>query len=224
MKAPPFWWRSSPTLGARLLSPAGHLVGAIAMRRLARPPAVHLGIPVVCVGNPTVGGSGKTPVAIAIADALADAGHTPVFLTRGYGGRLRGPVCVAPHHSAVDVGDEPRLLAEKAPTVVARDRAAGGQEAARHGDVVVMDDGFQNPALAKDFSLLVLDAAVGLGNARVTPAGPLRAPFEAQARLADALILTQTGEASASMPDTTRPVHHVQLLTTSPVPLAGIRV
>ncbi|MEM8663695.1 MAG: tetraacyldisaccharide 4'-kinase, partial [Pseudomonadota bacterium] len=147
MKAPAFWWTRDGGPLARLLSPAGAVVGAITARRMAQHPHETLDIPVICVGNPTVGGSGKTPVAIAIARHL-QASRRPVFLTRGYGGQGKGPLFVTPGHTARDVGDEPLLLAAVAPTVVSADRAAGGRLAATHGDVVVMDDGFQNPALA----------------------------------------------------------------------------
>ncbi|MEO1102432.1 MAG: tetraacyldisaccharide 4'-kinase [Pseudomonadota bacterium] len=224
MKAPAFWWQDTPTLAARLLAPGAAIVSHIASRRMARPPSQRLDIPVVCVGNPTVGGSGKTPVAIAIADALAKAGRAPVFLTRGYRGSERGPVRVEKDHRAAEVGDEPLLLAQHWPTIVSRDRAAGGALAQRHGDVVVMDDGFQNPLLAKDFSVLVVDAAVGLGNGRVTPSGPLRAPFAAHEPYADALILTTAGEPSAPVPRTTLPIHDVALRTVSPVDMRGAKV
>lgn len=202
MRAPGFWWREDGGIAARVLSPAGAVAGAIAARRLARPPRARLEIPVLCIGNPTVGGAGKTPVAIAVARLLAEAGARPVFLTRGHLGRLRGPVAVTRQHTAADVGDEALLLAEVAPAVVSRDRAAGGRLAATLGDVVVMDDGFQNPGLAKTWSALVVDRAVGVGNGRVTPAGPLRAPLAVQAPFADVLILADAGDAAG------RPVPH----------------
>src|SRR3954470_10980981 len=138
MKAPRFWWdKPGPT--AALLSPFAAIYGGIAARRLAQSGA-RAGIPVICVGNPTVGGSGKTPAAIAIARLLIDAGERPYFLTRGYGGRLAGPVLVEAVHSAMEGGDEPLLLARVAPTVVATDRAAGAQPAREKGaSIIVMD-------------------------------------------------------------------------------------
>ena len=145
---------------AALLAPFAALYGAIAARRLTQPGA-RAGIPVICVGNPTVGGAGKTPAAIAIARLLIAAGEQPMFLTRGYGGRLAGPRDRSkPAHTAVQVGDEPLLLARVAPTVVAANRVAGAQLAREKGaSVIVMDDGFQNPSLAKDLSILVVDGA-----------------------------------------------------------------
>jgi tetraacyldisaccharide 4'-kinase len=146
-------------------------------------------VPVICVGNFTVGGAGKTPAAIAIAKRLMAAGRRPFFLSRGYGGRLAGPIRVDGHR-ATEVGDEPLLLARIAPTMVARDRPAGAAAvAAAGGDVVVMDDGLQNPSLAKDFAIAVVDARRGIGNGRVFPAGPLRAPLDAQLDRVDAVLV-----------------------------------
>jgi tetraacyldisaccharide 4'-kinase len=188
MKAPRFWW-DKPGAAAALLSPFAAVYGGVAARRLGGP-GTRLGIPVICVGNPTVGGAGKTPAAIAIAHLLIDAGERPYFLTRGYGGRLAGPVIVEAAHTAVQVGDEPLLLARVAPTIVAANRTAGAELARDKGaSIIVMDDGFQNPSLAKDFSILVIDGARGVGNGRVLPAGPLRAPLEPQLDQADALLI-----------------------------------
>ena len=170
MKAPGFWWRE-PGLAAALLSPLPAIYGAVAARRLAQPGA-RVGIPVICVGNPTVGGAGKTPTAIAIARLLIAAGEKPMFLTRGYGGRLAGPVMVEPAHTAVQVGDEPLLLARVAPTVVAEDRVAGARFAETHGaSVIVMDDGFQNPSLVKD----LVDSRGRCARRRQRPGAPRRA-------------------------------------------------
>jgi tetraacyldisaccharide 4'-kinase len=155
-------------------------------------------VPVVCIGNFTLGGAGKTPTAIAAAQLLAAAGERPVFLTRGYGGRLHGPVRVdTERHRAEDIGDEPLLLARVAPTIVARDRVAGAKAAEDAGaTVIVMDDGFQNSALAKDCAIVVIDAARGIGNARVFPAGPLRAPLALQLTRAHAIVVIGDGDAA----------------------------
>ena len=186
MRAPAFWWKE-PGAAAALLSPLAAVYGSIAARRLMQP-GERVGIPVICVGNPTVGGAGKTPTAIAIAKMLTAAGERPMFLTRGYGGRLAGPLTVEAGHTAVQVGDEPLLLARVAPTIVAEDRVAGARLAANKGaSVIVMDDGFQNPSLVKNFSVLVVDAR-GAGNGRVLPAGPLRAPLDPQLDRASAIF------------------------------------
>jgi tetraacyldisaccharide 4'-kinase len=191
MRAPGFWW-GKPGVASFLLSPVALIYGAIAERRMAQDGA-RIGIPVICVGNPTVGGAGKTPTAIAIASMLIAAGEKPMFLTRGYGGRLAGPVMVEAAHTAVQVGDEPLLLARVAPTIKAEDRVAGARIAKEHGaSVIVMDDGFQNPSLAKDLSLLVTDAR-GIGNGMVLPAGPLRAPLAPQLDRAQALLVVGDG-------------------------------
>jgi tetraacyldisaccharide 4'-kinase len=199
MRAPSFWWREAG-LAAALLTPFAALYGAVAARRM-RQDGRNLGIPVVCVGNLTLGGAGKTPTALAIGRMLIEAGERPFFLTRGYGGQLAGPVRVEPgRHDARDVGDEPLLLARVAPTIVARDRVAGA-EAARQADasIVVMDDGFQNPALAKDLALVVVDAARQTGNAKVFPAGPLRAPLDAQLACAHAVIVIGAASGAPSV-------------------------
>jgi tetraacyldisaccharide 4'-kinase len=160
-------------------------------------PGRAAGVPVICVGNPTLGGAGKTPAAIAVAQMLAAAGRRPFLLSRGYGGALAGPVRVDPaRHRSADVGDEPLLLARFAPTVVARDRAAGADAARAAGaDSIVMDDGFQNPGLHKNRSILVVDRRRGIGNGMVFPAGPLRVPLESQLRRAQALLLVGAGTA-----------------------------
>ena len=187
MREPAFWWRS-PGLAAALLSPLSAGYGAVAARSF-RKRGRKAPVPVLCIGNLTLGGSGKTPTALAVARLLIDAGERPFFLTRGYGGRHPGPVRVDPeHHQAAVVGDEPLLLAELAPTIVARDRVAGAMLAVG-ASVIVMDDGFQNPSLVKDLSIVVVDGKRGIGNGRVFPAGPLRAPFAVQLERADALLV-----------------------------------
>jgi tetraacyldisaccharide 4'-kinase len=188
-RAPDFW--GTPGLLPTLLSPLGALygLGATLRRRMATP--WRAPVPVICVGNLVVGGGGKTPVAIALAEKLIAMGRTPHFLTRGYGGSTVGPLRVDPErHPAALVGDEPLLLARIAPTWVARDRAAGARNAiARGADVLVMDDGFQNGSLEQDLALIVVDAAYGFGNGKVMPAGPLREPLEAGLERADAMVV-----------------------------------
>jgi tetraacyldisaccharide 4'-kinase len=190
VRAPEFW-RRPPGLAARLLQPLGlaYAAAGAARRVLARP--YRAPVPVVCVGNLVAGGAGKTPTAIAVQRWYAGRGLAAHFLTRGYGGRVAGPHRVDPAtDTAADVGDEPLLLAARAPTWVARDRAAGARAAAAAGaQLVVMDDGFQNPGLAKTLSLLVVDGAEGFGNGRAIPAGPLREPVAAGLRRAQAVVL-----------------------------------
>ncbi len=189
MRAPAFWNETGPL--PTLLAPAAALytLGAALRQSAVRPRRAP--VPVVCVGNAVAGGAGKTPVALSIAALLKAMGRRPGFLTRGYGGRLKGPVVVDPsHHEARDVGDEPLLLAEAALTVVAGDRPAGAALAVERGaEVIVMDDGLQNPSLEKDLSLLVVDGGFGFGNLRVMPAGPLREPLEAALSRADAAVI-----------------------------------
>jgi tetraacyldisaccharide 4'-kinase len=187
MREPAFWWQ--PGAGS-FLDPFARLYGVAAALRLNRS-GRGVGVPVICLGNLTVGGAGKTPAALAVARLLLAAHERPFFLSRGYGGRLRGPVRVNPaHHSAADVGDEPLLLARLTPTIVARNRIEGAMAAVFGGaGVIVMDDGFQNPSLAKDLAILVVDGRRGIGNGRIIPAGPLRAPLETQIALAHGLII-----------------------------------
>ena len=199
MHEPAFWYRPS-SLISRLLMPLGALYGAVAARRLQRE-GFDAGIPVLCVGNYHVGGAGKTPTVLALTKMLRDLGETPVVLSRGYGGQLCGPIKVDPErHAAIDVGDEPLMMARTVAVVVARDRIAGVALARSQGaSVILMDDGFQNPAIAKDASLIVIDANRGLGNARVFPAGPLRAPLSPQLARTDALIVIGDGTAAAAV-------------------------
>lgn len=213
MRAPGFWWRMPPSFTALLLAPFGWIYGGIARRRMEKP-GQRASIPVICIGNLVAGGAGKTPAAIEVARLLIIAGKNPVFLTRGYGGREQGPLAVDPaHHAAAIVGDEPLLLARTAPCVVAKDRVAGARLAATLGDVIVMDDGFQNPSLGKNLSFLVVDSDAGIGNGLCIPAGPLRAPLEPQLRRADAVILVGDGESANWLKVRKRPsVLHARLV------------
>ena len=199
MREPAFWYRP-PSSMSLLLSPLAVVYGAIAGGRLQRK-GFDAAIPVFCVGNYHLGGAGKTPTVLALVSLLHDLGETPVVLSRGYGGRLRGPVMVdRQRHLASDVGDEPLMMARSVPVAVARERIDGLALAKSQGaTVIVMDDGFQNPAIAKDVSLIVIDANRGLGNARVFPAGPLRAPLPPQIDRTDALIVIGEGGAASSV-------------------------
>ena len=187
MRAPDFWWRAG---SGGALAPFAAVYEVVANARL-RAVGAGVGVPVICLGNLTVGGGGKTPAALALGHLLLNARERVFFLSRGYGGRLRGPLRVAASsHTAAEVGDEPLILARLAPTIVARDRLAGAQLARREGaSVIVMDDGFQNPALAKDLAMLLLDGRRGIGTGGVIPAGPLRAGLDAQISKAQALIV-----------------------------------
>lgn len=190
MSQPDFWSRP-PGLLARLLTPFGFLFDRLGQlnRRSAYPDRIE--VPVLCIGNVNVGGTGKTPTAIAVAARLKAVGLEVHFLTRGYLSRLRGPLQVdLAHHDAKDVGDEPMLLAAQAPTWVSKNRAAGAMAAVRAGaQVIVMDDGFQNQQIHKDVSLVVIDGAAGFGNGRVMPAGPLREPAAPALARADAVMV-----------------------------------
>ncbi len=193
MREPTFWWRRAGFI-AGLLAPVGFVYSAIAARRMALK-GTPAGVPVLCVGNFTLGGAGKTPTAMMLARTLLDAGKHPFCLSRGYGGCVAGPKLVNAHTDvAAQVGDEALLLARVAPTVVARDRAAGAAFARTQGaDLIVMDDGLQNSSLMKDFTLAVVDARRGVGNSCIFPAGPLRAPLAAQLAQTDALLVVGEG-------------------------------
>jgi len=199
MSEPAFWSRRGLT--ATALRPAAAIYGTVAARRMRQAPDYWPPIPVICVGNFTSGGEGKTPTAIALAEIARGLGRRPGFLTRGYGGTEAGPVLVAGRLAdPARVGDEPCLLARVAPTVVSANRPNGARMLAENDvDLIIMDDGFQNPHLGKDLSLAVTDAEVGLRNRLVLPAGPLRAPLKVQLRFADALVLVGEGPAQAGL-------------------------
>ena len=198
---PAWWYGVGQQAVARSLEPVARVYGAVAVARFKRATPFRSKLPVICVGNFTAGGTGKTPLAIHIAERLKVLGERPVFLTRGYGGSTKGPQWVdSARHSAVETGDEPLLLAQVAPTMVARDRKAGAIAIETQGDlasVTIMDDGLQNPALAKDLAFAVVDAKRGLGNGRVIPAGPLRAPLAFQLGLCDAIVMNGSDCTSA---------------------------
>jgi tetraacyldisaccharide 4'-kinase len=190
MKPPSFWQDPAEPLG-RILSPLGWIYAEATAWRLAHAQPWRAPVPVVCVGNLTAGGAGKTPIVRDLAARIARSGLRPHILSRGYGGRERGPVLVDPERGrAQDVGDEPLLLARDAPCWVAADRAEGARAiAAAGGDLILMDDGLQNPQLAQDLRLIVVDGEAGFGNRRAIPAGPLRERIGAGLGRADALIV-----------------------------------
>ncbi len=198
MKTPAFWY-AEPRAAAALLSPLANLfaLGGRVQVRFTR--TRRAAVPVICVGNLVAGGAGKTPVALALASLLE--GRRVAFLTRGYGGKQAGPLQVEPYrHRATQVGDEPLLLARVAPTWVSRDRVAGAAAAAEAGaEIIIMDDGFQNPSLAKDFSLLVIDGTTGFGNGLLLPSGPLREPIGEGLARADAVVIV--GEDTSGIAD-----------------------
>ena len=193
MREPAFWYLPS-SWKSHLLRPLAALYGAVAAQRLQRK-GFDAGIAVLCVGNYHLGGAGKTPAVLALTRMLRELGETPVVLSRGYGGRLRGPVMVdATRHNAADVGDEPLMLAAHVPVAVARDRVDGIALArSQRASLILMDDGFQNPAIAKDASLIVIDSERAIGNGQVMPAGPLRAPLLLQIDRTDALVVIGEG-------------------------------
>jgi tetraacyldisaccharide 4'-kinase len=222
MREPRFWRRDGNPWPARLLSPAGAVYGtATILRRWSHQP-YRAPVPVVVAGGITLGGAGKTPLALALAELLA--AQTPHFLSRGYGGSEAGPLRVDPsRHGAKDVGDEPLLLAGSAPTWIARDRAAGAKAAAAAGaGLIILDDGFQNPFLAKDLAFLAIDGETGLGNGHVFPAGPLREPIATALRRAQAVVLTGEDRAGITGLVAGRyPILPARLVAADPAAVAG---
>ena len=198
MRAPDFWAPGKGGVVATLLSPIGAIVGAITAAHVRKAPTWTASVPVICVGNAVMGGAGKTQISRDIADRLKARGQTPHIIMRGYGGRLAGPIQVDPQqHTATDVGDEAILLAGAVPTWIARQRPEAARAAVAAGaDVIIMDDGFQNPSLAKTISLLVIDAGYRFGNGYVFPAGPLRERASAAFQRADAVCVIGTPGAS----------------------------
>jgi len=189
MRAPAFW--DKPGLLPSLLAPLGWVGARMTARRVAQPAKVAPDLPVICVGNINAGGTGKTPTVIALVEVLSSQGAKPAILSRGHGGSAKGPLKVDPNtHSAAETGDEPLLLANFAPTWIAKDRVEGAKAAlAEDPDVLILDDGFQNPAIKKTASIVVVDARKGFGNGRVMPAGPLREPVSEGMKRADLCVV-----------------------------------
>lgn len=203
-------------MSAQALQPLGWSLDIAGQVRRAFTQPRRASIPVVCVGNIVAGGAGKTPTALSLADILSRAGRKPHFVTRGYGGSERGPLLVDPdRHTARQVGDEALLLAREAPTWLAHDRVLGAQAAAAAGgEIVIMDDGLQNPSLIKDLSLVVIDGGFGFGNGHLIPAGPLREPVERGLRRANAIVLIGPDEIgiSSRLPQDAPPLLHAELV------------
>lgn len=188
MKTPKYWQSNSFT--SKILSPLGFLYGLMTQLRLKLKSPHKVSIPVVCIGNITAGGTGKTPVSISIAKLLATEMYNPFFVSRGYGGKLQDVIVNNKKHTAKDVGDEPLLLSKQAPVVVNANRYAAAQKAVEQGaDIIIMDDGFQNPSLHKDLSFLVFDGNYGIGNGKIIPSGPLRETLENGTKRADSIII-----------------------------------
>jgi tetraacyldisaccharide 4'-kinase len=222
LEAPDFWTRPGLLSGLLLPFAWSHAALGGARRRLSR--AWRASVPVLCVGNLVAGGAGKTPVSLSLARLLGKAGLAPHILSRGYGGKLSGPLRVdAQIHSAVEVGDEPLLLATAAPTWIGRDRVASARAAIAAGArLLLLDDGFQNPTLHQDLALVVIDAAYGLGNGRVMPAGPLREPAEAGLARAGAVVLM--GDGHATLPLCGKPSLRARLVPQDADCFAGKKV
>lgn len=199
-EAPSFWWKKADWPSWVLL-PVSFLYGKIAGRRMRRARRASVALPVICIGNFTVGGAGKTPTAITLARAAKAKGLKPGFLSRGYGGRLKAATLVDPQtHTASDVGDEPLLLAREALTVISRRRQEGARRLIQAGaDLIIMDDGFQSASLVLDYALVVIDTVRGIGNGHLVPGGPVRAPLGEQMRQLSAILKVGNGPAADAL-------------------------
>ena len=225
---PPHFWSAGLDPGSReaaplvrlLLTPFASLYAWASARRIAKASPEKVAIPVICIGNITSGGSGKTPIVKALREALTAKGYKAASLSRGYGGRLKGPLLVDPNtHTAKDVGDEPLMLAHSGESWIGADRVSAAREMATAGiDVILMDDGHQNPSLYKDMSLLVLDAGAPFGNGHVLPKGPLREPIAASLKRADGVILMGDGPVPQIVTVSKLPVLRAHLESLAPPP------
>jgi tetraacyldisaccharide 4'-kinase len=206
MRDPAFWWeensrsRRAAPLTRLLLRPLSALYTYAGARRIRNAQPYKASVPVVCIGNLTLGGAGKTPIAAVVRQTLSEAGFRAATLSRGYGGTQAGPLQVAPDlHSFTDVGDEPLLLAKDGPAFIARDRVAGAKAIVAAGlEAIILDDGHQNPSLHKDLGFVVIDTARAFGNRMVFPAGPLREPVAVGLARASAVILMGDAAANAA--------------------------
>ena len=215
MRAPDFWQTNKGGLTSLALAPLGWLYGAAGATIWAMARPWKAPVPVICIGNLVAGGAGKTPVALDLAQRLLQRGKAVHFLSRGYGGSETGPLRVDPAlHTSDKVGDEPLLLVRLAPTWVAADRVAGCRAAANAGaEMIIMDDGFQNPAVVKDLSVIVVDGGYGFGNGRVMPAGPLREPLATGLKRANAVVVIG-GDGKVNLPHNHPPVIKARLVAT----------
>ena len=198
---PPSWWQDDTGhILPKYLNPLGQIYGQAVKWRFLYTKPYQSKLPVICIGNFTLGGTGKTPLSIKLSEVLKELGWEPSFLSRGYKGQIAGPLLVSKkEHNAKDVGDEPLLLSHHAPTIISKNRVEGvWLIEQRSSNIIIMDDGFQNPTVQKNLSLIAIDSATGLGNGRIFPAGPLRAPLEFQLPKADAIIITGSNEKEKS--------------------------
>ena len=234
MRSPRFWdrdvdpkSREGAPLTRLLLTPLAAIYAGVTARRIRNADPVEIGIPVICVGNLTAGGSGKSPIVAAIRQHLSEnfGGFRVASLSRGYGGKLKGPLRVDPEgHTASEVGDEALMLAQTAEAWIGADRGVAGQAMEEDRiDVIIMDDGFQNPGLAKSLSIVVVDATAGFGNGHVIPKGPLREPVKDGLARADAVILMGSGEPPAELANFDGPILRASIQPVS-TPLHGAYV
>lgn len=216
INAPKFWFRPH-SLFSFLLRPLGWIYGTIVELRLKLTSPTKVGVPVICVGNLTMGGVGKTPVVLSLAKLFQQKKIKIGILIRGYGGRLKGPIRVGASHRAQEVGDEALLLAKVAPTWVSRNRVQGAEAMVHSGmQLILMDDGFQNPTLYKDLNIIVVDGATGFGNKQVFPAGPLREFLCLGLKRADCFVLM--GQKLKVLDKVGKPVFNATFAPTSSVP------